>query len=717
MMLIINRQSYYMQGMLDSAISCLLYVPANFEEGVDGRSKEKIKKQKKQSKKQKAKVKEARKKELALLKKGKDIRPKKKLLVHDLAKSEALVWLAKSYTSNQQYTEADAILTHIKSDNTFLRNYDKDVLLAYAFNALEQKNYNAAVPYIQQAIEQTKKQKNKARLQFILAQIFEQNGNTKDAKKLYQQSTKKNNNFEMIFYGKLRQIQMSGEDNKPDKETERLLSKMLKDSKNKPYFDQLYYQKALFALADKNRDDAKKYLQKSIDVSQDNTKQKAISYTKLADLNYEEELYANAQALYDSALALIDENFADYTKVNTRSQVLTELITHLETISVNDSLLVLANMPSKQLETMLYEKATQQIDQEIKNEQKQKQADLVSAAKQQSGKNDKGAWYFYNESARTSGYKKFKQKWGDIELADNWRRSEKSSDNNVSASNNKDEDDYLTKIDKRYNEMLDAIPKTEEEKGNLSNEIVDAYYNAAIVYKSGLDNIPKSIQMFEALNSKYPKNKYEDEALYQLYVMYKNIPNIPKADKAKNELLAQYPKSKFTEYIKDPNALTKKDGQEVNDYYESLYQKYKQEKYDEVIAACNTVNTKYTVNPIAAKFDLLKAMAIGGKKEKEPFIASLEYVVANHKNTEEEAKATEILAYLRGEEPNAVPNGLNNNNINPNAPKTLDKGKINTGKEDLQNPEKIDAKDGLKINLGNKELEVGGKKDKAKKGE
>lgn len=702
-------KSYYLQGQMDSAISCFRYITANFDEAVDGRSKEKIKKQR-NNKKLKAKQKKLEDKLIEKEIEGKDVRPSKKFTVHEAAKSEALVWLTNAYIGNEQYGEASAILTYIRADKTFLKNYDKTVELANANLFLAQGNYNAAIPFIESAIEETKKQKNKARLQFILAQLYEKNQDKGNAAIYYKQSMKANENFEMIFYAKLKLIQMSRGNNSLSKETEKLIAKMTKDNKNRDYFDQLYYEKALIALEDNDRDDAKKYLQKSIDLSRTNTTQKGISFIKLAEMNYEEENYPLAQAYYDSSLSLIDDTYLGYDQVYTRSTVLTDLIDNLETIKMNDSLLVLAELSPKELEAILYKKAVDEVDAEIKQESRNQQSSLI-ASSVASDKGDKNAWYFYSEASRSSGYKKFKQIWGDIELSDNWRRSDKSADFETNGQEEEaTKDEYFSRIDTKYADMLSAVPNSEIGKKALRKEIVEGYYNAAIIYKVGLENLPKSVEMFEALNAKFPENTYEPEALYQLYLIHADMNNKTPSDKAKNDLLTKYPNNKFSSFIKNPGKLDELDEEKASEeLYVQAYADYESENFDEAILKCEKANELYKTSELLAKFDLLKAMSIGGKKLYEPFITALEYVVAEHKATVEQERAEELLAYLRGEDPAAV------EPLKSSQEKLIDKTKTDSktiiDSSQIKKDEKSSSDDGgLKLKFGDKELNLGGKK-------
>lgn len=719
-------KSYYMQGEMDSAISCFKYITANFDEGVDARSKKKIKKQK-SNKKLKAKAKKLEDKNLKKEIDGKDIRPSKKALVHEATRSEALIWLANAYTTNGQFTDAESVITFIRSDKKFLKDFDNEVDKANAYLFLSQNNNNTSIEYLNKTLESTKKQRNKVRIQFILGQLNEEVGNNEAAAEYYKQSIKANSNFEMVFYAKLKQIQMNRKGEINTKETDKLIAKLLRDNKNKEYYDQLYYEKALIALNNNERDEAKEMLAKSIEKSISNSKQKGISYITLADLNYEEEGYVLAQAYYDSSLALINSDYFDYNRVSNRSVVLTDLVDHLTTIKLNDSLLVLAELSPKELESFLYKQAVDLVDAEIKQENKNKQAQLIASGNT-SGKNDKNSWYFYSEASKNSGYKKFKQVWGDIELEDDWRRSDKSNsaDFDSETAENSKEDEYFERVDLKYQTMLSAVPNTEEDKKIFRDDIITAYYNAAVTYKIGLDNLPKSVEMFETLNKKYPSNVYKPEALYQLYVIYTDLNKTNKASDSKTELVNKYPDSKFASYIRDPRTLQQIDIKtEVENYYDLTYQKYLDEKFDEVILTCSEIDSKFTENHIKAKFDLLKAMAIGGKKLKEPFIASLEYVIKTYQNTEEQEKASELLAYLNGEEPNS--NTGSKNNLKPLNNKNIDIQNLknsNTSVKDASVKEKIGTEDdkdgGLKFKLGSKEINVGGKKSnnkELKKGE
>lgn len=702
--LLIMAKAYYMMGDYENAINSLRYITAYFPENVDARTKEKIKKER-NNKKKKAKEKKQEKKLIQKEKKGEDIRPSKTLFQHEGANSEALVWLARTYAAQEKYTEAEAIFTHIQSDKKFFKDYDSHVAVAKADYYLKQNKPELAIPAIEYALTFKNKKKYKARYRFLLAQLYQQQGNSNKAAEYFEASAKGNPNFEMMFYSKFNLAKMSRTGGYKKEQGEKLLAKLIKDNKNREFLDQLYYEKALFALDLNDRHQAKELLKKSTEKSVSNDVQKAKSFILLGELFYEEEDYVKSQAYYDSSLALIDVTYKDYPKIYNRSVMLTDLVAHLNTIQLNDSILSIAAMPKKEREDFLYKLAVDLVEKEEKESQ-QMLAGVSTPAS--SGKGSKSSWYFYNENTRSSGFKKFKQKWGDRELEDNWRRSDKRS-GDLASSGSDEEDDkkdgFFAKIDAKYAELLSNIPETKEEKENLTQGIINAYYEAALIYKLGLENFPKSIQTFEELLKKYPGNKYEAESFYNLYLMYASV-NQSKSDRNKNLILDKHPKSKYAEILRDPNYFEKQKNkdQALIAFYEATFKLYHEENYEEVITRAEAAKELFPNNHLQPKFDLLKALAVGNEMEYDDYVASLNYVISTHSNTEEQAKASELLSYLKGEIPiseeeKELKKQEKLQKLENAKEKSLDK-KTDTDEE---------KKGGLKFKFGEREMQLGGK--------
>ena len=102
------------------------------------------------------------------------------------------------------------------------------------------------------------------------------------------------------------------------------LRRMLRDSKNKDYLDQIYF--ALGDLEERmgNTDEALKLWALSAASSTVNNRQRARSYLALAEYYYNQPEYMTAWHYYDSASYLLDDRYPDYEVIRRRASDLGE---------------------------------------------------------------------------------------------------------------------------------------------------------------------------------------------------------------------------------------------------------------------------------------------------------------------------------------------------------------------------------------------------------
>ena len=162
------------------------------------------------------------------------------------------------------------------------------------------------------AIGFTKRKKSKARYTFILAQIYQRLKKYDLSRNLYGKVIKMNPKYELTFYAKIYQAKMYDASSGDSRQILAQLNKMLKDTKNSDYLDQIYFGLAEIAIKDGSLLKAEGYLKKSIEKSTTNTQQKGISALKLADLYFEMPKYPLAGAYYDSAVSYLDKDYPDY---------------------------------------------------------------------------------------------------------------------------------------------------------------------------------------------------------------------------------------------------------------------------------------------------------------------------------------------------------------------------------------------------------------------
>jgi outer membrane protein assembly factor BamD (BamD/ComL family) len=273
---------------------------------------------------------------------------------------------------------------------------------------------------------------------------------------------------------------------------------------------------------------------------------------------------------------------------------------------------------------------------------------------QQSGTGP-GDWYFYNPMLKANGLNDFYKRWGTSRKnEDNWRRSNKASTviEEVSTSDTKDSSKVAKKdtVVLRSNDKhqvdyyLKNLPLTQADRDSSDKKILNGYYALGSIYRERLNNSNKSAQTFEAMNKRFPGNKYEAPSYYQLYRIYFQQKNETKASEAKSFLLTNYPKSDYAKIINDPDFAKSVNAKqsEVSDEYTIAYNAYLNKNYDTSYTKCSDALFKYGKSKLTPKFAYLKALSSGYLYGIDSLEKNLATVVVKYQNSEvyEIAKTT-----------------------------------------------------------------------------
>jgi len=579
----------------------------------------------------------------------------------DPARYRGLSWLIKTFIETKQWDRAEEFLD-LAEDN--LRKYPEEYLGEYYaivadFNIQRDQDYEKAIEHLVKAVELTNKRDGKARYNYILAQLYQKKKNFLLATEAYGNVLKLNPEYKMRFNARISRaiaFDVVGSDTKGIKKE---LNKMLKDIKNEEFKDQIYFALAELALKEDDEPLAVILLQKSINTSVSNDKQKALSYLRLADLYFERPEYIAAQERYDSTLQFLPEEHSEYFPTEDKNNNLQDLVRNLKVIKLQDSLLALSNLSSGDRE-----KKVRKIIEALKEvDEKKKQAALNKLESAQNQTNPglinvaagarKGKWYFYNPTTISLGINDFKSIWGDIQLSDNWRRKNKAATVVIQkldpAEKEAAQEDSL-QMAERYNPnfYLEVIPKNYEEQLQAHGKVAEALFNVGTIFKESFKDYSSAINSYERVINEYDTSQYNLPSHYQLYRIYKINEYEEKAEIEKKWVLENHPFSEYAYLIKNPNYSkeSKATKEKVEEFYVSTYKLYKYGLYTDVINSCEKADRSFGENHLKAKFDLLKAQSVGKSKPKGEFKASLEKLIIDHPKTPEQARAQEMLNFL-----------------------------------------------------------------------
>lgn len=584
-------------------------------------------------------------------------------------RDEALVWLIKSYNELNALTQSDNYVTLIKNNKKFPKEYKGHFHALYAEFYIKQGDtqYENAIKQLTEAIKYTKSKNTRARYHFILGQLYEAKGNYEKALHNYKMVVKlKPAKYDLSFYARIREALMN-KDPASIENAKHELHKMAKDFKNIDLLDVIYYTLGQMYENENKPDDAYTNYLLSAKKSISNPKQKAKSYLKLADISFDKENYLPSSHYYDTTLKIIKEDFPGYQDIKAKKVSLDTLVKCLNIIKNEDSLQHIASMDeasrTKFIKNIIQNVIEHEQDSIAKKEQNLNAGGGTPVGPNQpftpqapQGGNGPADWYFYNPLLKAQGLNDFIKRWGtNRKNEDNWRRSNKTTFAPLEedTSNTKDISKGKTKKDTvilRSNDRhqvdyyLKTLPLAQADRDSSNKKILNAYYALGSVYREQLNNSKKSAQTFEAMNKRFPGNKYEAPCYYQLYRIYFQQKDEQKASEAKNFLLTNYPKSDYARIINDPDFAKSVNAKqsEVSDEYTQAYNAYINKNYAESYAKCSESIIKYGKGKLTPKFAYLRALSSGYLYGIDTLERNLASVVVKYPNTEvfETAKTT-----------------------------------------------------------------------------
>ncbi len=577
-------------------------------------------------------------------------------------KHEATLWLARTLIQREEYNKAQSTLDQLQNKIDGGEEVRKSTLelipLTYAELFIRQEKYGSAIEYLKYGIEVIGKKQLKTRLIFILAQIYQKEGVDYKATELYTQVIKRNPEYEMAFNARINLATAFDVNSGDTKLVYKELNKLLNDSKNEDYKDQIYYALAQLALKEQNDTLARQYLKQSVASSFGNDFQKAISSLKLANLYFDDPDYRNAQVYYDTTTQFLPLEYPEYGQIEKRTYTLTDLVEHLDIVHTEDSLQYLAGLPEDERNQIVNDiiakvKEEQERMREEERERQQSMA-FMKQNRMSSSKNttNTGGWYFYNPSSMSFGYSEFMKKWGRRKLEDLWRLSDKrvvdfgtdEFDELATDSTMADTVQYSTDplLPKTY---LQHIPLTDEQKEVSNKKIAESLYRLGFIYKEGLNENRKAVESFESFVSRYPENDFAIRCYFQLYLLYQELDDQANVDRVKGVILSEYPDTDYARLIEDPSYYQQllEEQNRVNTLYTDAYQAFEDGQYFTTVIYSEEALMSYPKDDLAPKFTYLRALAKGKMEHQDSLIVCLREMVRKYPASDVTPLAREIL--------------------------------------------------------------------------
>lgn len=597
------------------------------------------------------------------------------------ARHEALTKLMYTFTKAQEQNNSVAVSDYLRKEKL---NRENKVRMHLVKADLAQRNedYNAMVGNLLIAAPQMKKSEGRAKIYFILGQLYQKLGFEAQAYDNYQEVLKSNPEYELYFYTRLNMAQVTDlSDGSDVKKIRKFFRKLLRDDKNEEYRDKIYYELASFEQKQGNLEKAMEYYDLSVRASVSNNRQKAYAYLALGQIYYDSlDDYRNAKLYYDSTVSVLPTDEDNYAAVTKRQEVLTNFVEQLTIIEVQDSLLKLAQMDSSRLMTIIDDIVAEQ-------QREQKNQDRLARREERGGQTNSsfnqmnspfGAsggepsaaaqaqgsdWYFYNPAAISQGQSSFARQWGQRPLVDNWRRGQRqampSGDDPVALDNDPDaavpadssrapgaEEASLSAIGSAEREALYAnIPFTDEQKQASLAMIEEAYYALGGIYNFDLEEKSKAIDTFETLLERFPTSEHTPEVLYLLYLIYQELDDAA-YQKYRDRVLKEFPDSIYAKLIKNPNYKEESNlaSEQLKKLYQKAYNLYQLGNYDSAQQQVRSGLARYGDNDFTDNATLLAALIKGKTDGEYEYQLALQRFIEDFPESDVHSYATELLA-------------------------------------------------------------------------
>ena len=575
---------------------------------------------------------------------------------------EASLWEARTFAELGWYYEAEESLKRI-DEKTFTHHTNEIFVLVKSDLLLKQGYYEEAIPFLLTAVDQSDR-KDKARMSYILAQVYEKLGNYPEAYKWYEECLDNNPLHELEFNAMLSQARCyQGKDIESLKEK---LEKLIKKQSNSEYLDQIYFTIGELYQRNGNEQLAIKFYDKAINESIRGGIDKAKAQVALGEIYYSKENYLKAQPLYSEAIPLLPTTFENYPELSKKSLLLNDIAKNQQTIVLEDSLQYLSTLSKEQQIAIIEEVIKKRKEEEAEQQRKLEEAARIQSIRDQNaamgqtnlslGELADKSWYFYNPSLITRGRLDFQKTWGSRALEDDWRRSNKSSNLwDFSSSEDEETQDSLavadSVVEKQYTRddveyYLRLIPQTPEQMTTSNQNIENSLVNLFTIFESRMGDNDKARDVYDTLVARFPNSSQLDMVRYRLYQMYSRNNKTLDAKYIKDVLYTKHPDSKYTRYLQggmpEPSTINEK----VELLYRETYEAFKKGDANTVKKNAYIAETTYSEHELMPKFMFLSTVSTAKEDGNETFKANLQKLVEKYPNNEVSTISKNIVALM-----------------------------------------------------------------------
>ena len=580
--------------------------------------------------------------------------------------AQCQLWTARAYAEMGWLYEAEDVLNKVQVDN-LSRKHAPLYAAVSADIKLKTKQYKEAIPFIKIALPEEKRKMYRPRFQFVLGQLYQLQGDRKQAKSAYEKVIKMQPSNEMDFNARLHIAEL----NDSPKEAIKILSKMAKLDKNKDLLDQIYGAIGSVYLAQKDTTKALEYYTQAIESSTQNGLDKANVLVIAGDIYYEQRDYIKASPCYKEATQILSAESEQYARIQRRSETLDELVVEYSVVQLQDSLQALSKLTEAEQRVVVDSIIARLIRAEELAKEKEEQAARdaangvgprsVNTSNMLGGGAQSRDWYFYNPQLLRSGQQTFRTQWGNRPLEDNWRRLSKAMSSSAFDDDTEDEelptdslaaedgDQATVETDDHKPEYyLQQIPKTDADIIQSNELIAAALYNMVYIYRDRVGDQELSDETFREFCKRFPNHELLVDLYYMQYLTALKTNDMIAAEQYRQDIMRLFPGTNEAYIVSQPDYFNKlrRMSVEQDSLYEQTYTAYSQNQFTVVKENKTYAETNYPLSPLMPRFLFLNAIAVAKTDGQDAFVIQLQDMVTRYPDSELASMAKDMLALM-----------------------------------------------------------------------
>ncbi len=567
--------------------------------------------------------------------------------------NEAAIWREKT---NIRLGYQELAIKNLKRLFRYEDLKDQEYADARAIMAQAYIDLNApdtALQHLKVASAYTRKNEERARYRFIAGQLYNRLGFRDSANLAFDKIIAMNRKIPRVYWvnAHLKKIQNMGVTPENREFLLEYLTELETNRENRPFLDKIYRQLAAFHKEIESDSLALDYYNRSIRATQGDRVINALNYEDLANHYFDENAYRQAGAYYDSVLLNLEENTRNFRAIRKKRDNLDDVIAYEEIVQYADSVIGLFEMApvERQIYFQAHIDSLRAIAQAEADAREQRaEAGFNAFSQTKGGKANQGKFYFYNITSLGYGKAAFTDRWGNRELEDNWRWSNKSrildtpdaADPAALAAQGADGVPEDEKFNLDY--YLSRIPTDSLVIDSLRGERNFANYQLGLIYKEKFKEPLLAAGKLEGVLRNSPEERLVLPSKYNLYKIYE-AEGSPLMEAMREDIIQNHPQSRYAAILTNPDIALAQGEDSPEGQYAALFRAFREQKYLEVITGSEAAIKQLPGDPLVPKLELLKANAIGRLQGYEDFREALNYLALNYPNTSEGKQAQEIV--------------------------------------------------------------------------